>query len=637
MSTSAPTLPIPSSSSTTLWATPSKEWVIPPKPKPGRKPKKELEEAPSDNIGELDAKGRRVQNRAAQRAFRERKQSQLAELQARVQQYEQGEIERNVALQNISKKLKEENEKLRKENTLLQQRLAAVEEERDSLRDMSRKRWRDDSVPQTPTYGVAMPSQKRSRTQQDIMDSFPAQAGMPSPSYFSSPDTSPASSPGSNDHTSFSPMPSLPPPRDGPVFSQGTSLSNIFDFIASGKTNIFEPGGAMDTFNCGFCSDSTPCICRELALQQINNLPSSAAAYKAENPDNNRDHELRFDGSQMSTQQPSILDNLPAYQPPVPLRRRGGQRINTTPNFPISQSQSQSSPSSQTEASCTGDPSNCPACADDAFGKAFCAAINKSVASSSTSFGNCSCGSEGGCSHTVPIAASTSSNAQCCGNTNSCCRARETAGTITSMATGPSSFALPEVSVFSHSAPSPSNGFSVQQQPQPPSLQNNTIPCDDVWRQLKSHPNVTFADLDLLAEVVARRAKCTGPRVEIFPAPGSITPERGISPLTLANAFPQQQQQQQHSPVNVDMRSGSSGGQHAMPPPQDRPFSDMHSTSSGMLMGMERERAAAASPSLQLVPQEVLLQCGQQKRVREVYADAVSDALRLLDAKFAIP
>jgi hypothetical protein len=50
---------------------------------------------------------------AAQRAFRERKQSQLADLQARLTQYEQGEIERNVALQNVAKKLKDENERLK--------------------------------------------------------------------------------------------------------------------------------------------------------------------------------------------------------------------------------------------------------------------------------------------------------------------------------------------------------------------------------------------------------------------------------------------------------------------------------------------------------------------------------------------
>jgi AP-1-like transcription factor len=552
--------------------------------------------------------------RAAQRAFRERKQSQLAELQARVQRYEQGEIERNVALQTIAKRLKEENDKLRQENTLLQQKLSAAEEERDCLRNMSRKRWRDDSVPQTPACDVAPPSRKRSRTQPDIMETFGAPTTLSSPSYLSSPATSVVSSPGSNDHTSFSPIPSLPPSRAGPIFPQGNPLTNIFDFIASGKTNLFEPGGALDTFNCGFCNDNTPCVCRELALQQINNLPNSTASYKVEGLENTRGAEFRFDSAQLPTPQPSILENLPAYQPPVPLRRRGGQRTNIAPVFPISQPPLSSV--TQNPASCTGDPSNCPACADDAFGKAFCAALNKSVETPAPVCGSCPCGAEGGCSHSLPSAASTSSSASCCGNPGSCCRARESFTSSASMVAGPSSFALADLPSLSHAAPSSAPGFCGPQQPSQESGQPNTIPCDDAWRQIKSHPNVAFADLDLLAEVVARRTKCTGPRVEIFPAPGSITPERGISPITM---FSQQ-------------RPGSSGSQPIVP--HQHRFA-MPSSSPAMPRLGESERGEAP-PSLQLVPQEVLAQCGQRQRVREVDADSVRDALRLLDSKFSM-
>ncbi|KAG8681381.1 hypothetical protein FRC08_015672, partial [Ceratobasidium sp. 394] len=39
------------------------------------------------------------------------------------------------------------------------------------------------------------------------------------------------------------------------------------------------------------------------------------------------------------------------------------------------------------------------------------------------------------------------------------------------------------------------------------------------WARLKAHPNVAFADLALLADVVARRTKCTGPRVSLSPTP----------------------------------------------------------------------------------------------------------------------
>ena len=56
------------------------------------------------------------------------------------------------------------------------------------------------------------------------------------------------------------------------------------------------------------------------------------------------------------------------------------------------------------------------------------------------------------------------------------------------------------------------------------------MPTNEAWKKIKEHPNVSFADLNLLAEVVARRSKCTGPTVVISPAPGEATPEREASP-----------------------------------------------------------------------------------------------------------
>ncbi|KAF7799017.1 hypothetical protein EIP86_010247 [Pleurotus ostreatoroseus] len=549
----------PVSSSTTLWATPSKEWVIPAKPKPGRKPKKDPPPSSSENP-EVDAKGRRVQNRAAQRAFRERKQSQLAELQARVQQYEQGEIERNVALQNIAKRLKEENEKLRKENIALKEKLASVEEERDALRELSRKRWRDDSRVTDSS------ARKRPKIQSDIFGTIPQPVTTPM-SYASSP-SSIASFPDSPGHSSFSPIPSLPPPREVPVLAQGNSFSNIFDIINSSKTNLFESGGPLDTFDCGFCNENTPCVCRELALQQIGEKISPQMELKVEAGDF-QPSVIQSSAVHVSpVSQPSILDNLPAYQPPVPIRRRNVANSTSAPIFPVFPLEE--------VASCTGDPSNCPACADDAFGKAFCAAISKSVASQASACTDCPSGGNGCCRG--------SSGAGCCGNASAC-------GQID--ATGPSS---PLSTIEPVSQPPPS---------QTP-LDNDTIPCDRAWRQIKSHPNVTFADLDLLAEVVARRSKCTGPRVEICPAPGSITPERGISPLTIQPQLPGDMEVNQ--PV---LLTDPHARYHGTQGPRD------------------------GTPSLQLVPQDILIQCGRQ-RVREVQADGVRDALRLLDARFPL-
>ncbi|KAI0375328.1 hypothetical protein BV20DRAFT_1117718 [Pilatotrama ljubarskyi] len=581
---SAAASPAAVSSSSTLWATASKEWVIPAKPKPGRKPKKDVAPPPEDGA-ETDSKGRRVQNRAAQRAFRERKQSQLAELQARLQQYEQGEIERNVALQNIAKRLKEENEKLRKENAELKERVAQFEER------AAQKRSRDEFSSQLP-YDVAQsPAKKRNKVSIDSLNNF-TQGSFPPMSYASSP-SAVSSADSSDAHSSFSPVPMPQSARDTPIFPQTFGLNGIFELAATGKTSLFEPGGALDAFDCGLCNENTPCFCREMALQQVNERMSTVntvSPMKLETADQNAAAAASSPSAAQQTST-SILDNLPAYQAPVPLRRRA-PNPSLQPVFPVSLPSAE--PSKPEAPSCTGDPSNCAACADDAFGKAFCAAISKSV-SSSTPCKDCPGRGEGGC-------CSSTSGAGCCGNPAACGRGGSDGGGSNNMAASGSGIGA---STTAAATAAPLTASLLMSEPLTTS---ETIPCDAAWRQIKSHPNAAFTDLSLLADVVARRTKCTGPRVEISPAPGSITPERGLSPGV---GFPSYTQQQDSQPILLT-----------------DPHAQYHER--------QRTRANGTSSPPQLVPQEVLVKCGRQ-RVREVMADGVRDALRLLDARFAVP
>ena len=509
--------------------------------------------------------------RAAQRAFRERKQSQLAELQARVQQYEQGEIERNVALQNIAKRLKEENDKLRKENALLKEKLAKYEAERAPA-----KRPRDEFSPQ-PSYDLShSPAKKRARASIDLT----SLAHSPFPvSYASSPSAN--SSADSDVHSSFSP---LPVSRDAPLFPQNFGLNGIFEMATSGKTSLFEPGGALESFDCGFCNETTPCVCRELALQQVAERMSAVNAMKVEIPEHNA---TPLTSSPVAVPpQPSILDNLPAYQPPMPLRRRT-HNPSLQPIFPISLPTS--APPKPEVPSCTGDPSNCPACADDPFGKAFCDAISKSVACASPCK-DCPCRSDNG--GRSAGSCSTSANGACCGNPGGCARAggdlagpSATSNAVSAAAQLTSSLLMSE-----------------------PLSTTETISCDAAWRQIKSHPNAAFTDLSLLAEVVARRSKCTGPQVEITPAPGAITPERGLSPALVFPTFVQPLDSQ--AIILTD------------------PHAQYHER--------QRSRVHGSSSPPQLVPQDVLVKCGRS-RVREVMADGVREALRILDAGFGAP
>ncbi|KAG2159972.1 uncharacterized protein EDB93DRAFT_31495 [Suillus bovinus] len=549
-----------STSASMLWATASKEWVIPAKPKPGRKPKKESSADPPAPKDDEDSESadRRVQNRAAQRAFRERKQSQLAELQARLHSYEQGEIERNVALQNIAKKMKDENEELRKENQMLKEKIARLEWEADS-NDGDRKRNRENvAVVPSPSMSPERPirnSNKRAKMEAEAMDS---PQGIPSHfTSYSPPSTSMASSPDDGTTTSFSSA-----GRSGLFPTPPPSLTHMLSYSSSEPVPALDALDALDTqdsadsFQCVLCSPETPCVCREMAMQDAitdNNLSHVSLEPK-------HDHSAIMSPMDQSTQigvpassQMNILENLPAYQAPVPIRRRvPGQ--STNPVFsvtPISVSLS---------AKCSGDPANCMACSDDAFGKAFCQAIGHSVNSTSPCI---DCPLRTNQSDKIVVGG-------CCGDIMKC---------------GSCGIA-PMISSTNPRA-------------------ETSIPTDVAWRQLKSHPNVAFADLSLLAEVVARRSKCTGSRVVISPAPGSITPER--------NAL-------------TGMAGHSHQGGSMAPDHHSVLLTDPHER-------YHQQQREQSSP-LKLVPQEVLIECGR-RRMREVNADGVREALRLLDSKFA--
>lgn len=105
----------------------SKEWVLPPRPKPGRKPS-----------NDLPPTKRKAQNRAAQRAFRERRAARVVELEDKLQEVEQehDEVENDLraALQNSNtenNKLRAVIEDLRSEVEML--RALKVQDSRESL------------------------------------------------------------------------------------------------------------------------------------------------------------------------------------------------------------------------------------------------------------------------------------------------------------------------------------------------------------------------------------------------------------------------------------------------------------------------------------------------------------------------
>ena len=354
-------------------------------------------------------------------------------------------MERSVALQNIARRYKEENERLRAENAALQQRNAQLEVERlvaTAALYQPRKRavGADDEAP--------VQSAKRAKTATESHSITTSSPYPSSPSSASSVESYP--SPTFETHS----VPYRPTPPPLPNYTNETN-----SFVRTSPVD--DTNSPFERFDCGFCDDNTPCVCREIFHQHV--------ADRIGRPNQSPikiDH-VEAPGIASSQGQSSILDHLPAYQPPVPLRRKAPSKQATGGNsiFPVVR------PSSL-PPTCSGDPRNCRACESDDFGKAFCDAVNDSMAASET---------------------------------------------VDAMDTSEDEDSTPR--------------FSSRAEAEARTM----VPCDDAWRQLKSHPNVEFSDLKLLAEVVARRSKCTGPRVVITPALGSVTPERVATPAVTSS------------------------------------------------------------------------------------------------------
>ena len=351
-----------------------------------------------------------------------------------------------MVLQNLARRYKEENERLRTENATLQQKVSQLEAEKSATVNAlyyPRKR------PVGPDDTLPAQSRKRAKTA-----TVPLTLPFPMPSPY-------PSSPSSSSSMESYPSPGL---DHSPLSYHTAPLeTSIFPDYPNNSSNLVRTSAANDTdspfekFDCGFCDDNTPCVCREILEQHV-----ADRIGQPNRPTNKIDH-IESPGvvsSSTSQAQSSILDHLPAYQPAVPLPRKALDKQRTSRNsiFPVIQP-----PSSL--PTCSGDPRNCRACASDDFGKAFCDAVNDSMVAS---------------------------------------EAADAMDAAEGATTEPSEDAQP--------------------------VPQTMIPCDDAWRQLKSHPNVEFSDLKLLADVVARRSKCTGPRVIISPALGSVTPERVATP-----------------------------------------------------------------------------------------------------------
>lgn len=153
----------------------------------------------------------------------------------------------------------------------------------------------------------------------------------------------------------------------------------------------------------------------------------------------------------------------------------------------------------------------------------------------------------------------------------------------------------------------------------------------------------------MLADVVARRVKCSGPVAVINPAPGTVTPERDAARSPAVPDLTADQAKQAHKdngpvlltdPYRVHEEPRTRASSPA-------PGSSARLSSAGASRELPQEQMPTPEISVPpplplgprkgdkplLVPQEQLRECGR-RRIREVDAAGVNDALRILDAQF---
>ncbi|KAJ9127089.1 hypothetical protein QFC24_001324 [Naganishia onofrii] len=472
-----------SSSSGTLFARPTKEWVVPQRAKPGRKSTKQ--NVKTDAIvgnaamvvkgGDGDSRTT-AGNRDAQRAFRERKTEYVASLEARIESYEKGENTRNVALQMSARATKEENTRLKAEVDSKTHELAAKDDRCRRLEKVvvELRRRLNAAVEVARKLNSQQTSQSRTSisTSRRDSDAFSTSTAVSSSAMqmdmpISPPDYDRDSTTSNAFHTMHSQEPSRlyhtssasyntgrgaeykPMTLSQPLYPRTTSREAVaqrealgvqprLDGTSSSLPSCGSKGNQASNGNtsqiggfvpCGFCSGmESICVCRSIeendkTLQDTSlshGTHTTAPSYKPSQLQSGIDSIVSAALHQEAVSR-SILDNLPAPEAAVPLRRRR-QRVNgtsATSSFPIFAIESMKDDSSSATqpggtstgassgiytsgssgfesgviammqdkekglyippAECSGDPRNCPACKDDDFGREFCETLSTAV------------------------------------------------------------------------------------------------------------------------------------------------------------------------------------------------------------------------------------------------------------------
>ncbi|KAJ5109349.1 putative transcriptional activator [Penicillium angulare] len=376
----------------------SKEWVIPPRPKPGRKP-----------ATDTPPTKRKAQNRAAQRAFRERRAARVQELEEQMKDMEDHHDIRAATLAEQINNLSREVEQCREEMSWWRDRCHSLEKEvsiersakeaivkefRTSMSGPSAKSPMPDSVPLPPRRnrssrmeGVVSTTVERNREPEDenvplgctdcssshcqcIEDAF----GMPIDTHESR-GRHPPHGVGSPERENAEPE-IKPDPEEMEI----DFTARFAAVPAQSHSHNNNEASSPPVDPCGFCQDGTPCICAEMAAQE-----------------QQRGRRNSFENNRLAP-----IQSISQFTPP--------------PSESDVRSEVTLPPISQATNPCANGPGTCAQCLSDPRSTLFCKtlAASRSASGTPTTGGGC-CGgkgADGGCcmSRNAPTAPTTRNN-----------------------------------------------------------------------------------------------------------------------------------------------------------------------------------------------------------------------------------
>ncbi|KAK0539491.1 hypothetical protein OC834_000046 [Tilletia horrida] len=385
-------------------AQPSKQWVLPARAKPGRKP---IQKGDEDE-GETK---RKAQNRASQRAFRERKQAHLAELEAKIESYEQQGVQQAIELQRVAQRVQAENDALKAEANTLRARNTELESQMDvikqrverltaelalALRANQRHEYHQRGLVPLPStsasaaasgYGCKPPVhegyQRRTSAPAETAAAAPAPAAAAQPPRRNKRKrASVAASIPEDEAVGMSPVPlplphqdrnpepavASPSPNPAPTFEDSTPSA---DKAAHGPSGL-DFGQFVHDDDCGFCADNTPCPCRDELRPPKPQSPASALTTSTAAAVG------LGTGPSINSGRRGQANKKLWYTVPQSSPSRGVTDESMVKSGSVANS-------SDEEAVCTGDPSKCSACQRDPKLAEFCEAISTIVDGGSAS------------------------------------------------------------------------------------------------------------------------------------------------------------------------------------------------------------------------------------------------------------